>query len=248
MPGMWLTMGIIRYFTRRPAFRPTSVAVAAPGETAYTAIPDGSRRQSRCPPGHHELRVGIGIVGVVLHVRTAAQQRFHSCSSITVEVLGREGWEVGVLEQRHPSPGRLGAGDDDPRVGAQKLGLEQPVSQLMMADQRGLRSLDARAGEHAFLAWDQPGIEQQEIDRLTSLAELPERLPDTGRIVQIQLQRLEDLRLRLSREQFGRFSCTWQGAPGDDDLSAALCGEQAGCCMTDPGGRASDESDRMFHG
>jgi Transposase DDE domain group 1 len=45
--------------------------------------------------------------------------------------------------------------------------LEQPDSQLMMADQRGLRSLDARRSEHALLTWDQPCIEQQEIDRQT---------------------------------------------------------------------------------
>ena len=38
--------------------------------------------------------------------------------------------------------------------------MEQPDSQLMMADQRGLRSLDARRSEHALLTWDHPGIEQ----------------------------------------------------------------------------------------
>ncbi len=49
--------------------------------------------------------------------------------------------------------------------------MDQPDSQLMMADQRGLRSLNARRGEHALLGWDQSGIEQQEIDRPTSLDE-----------------------------------------------------------------------------
>ena len=40
MPGMWLTIGIIRYFTNRPAFRPTSVAVAAPasGTASWTKL------------------------------------------------------------------------------------------------------------------------------------------------------------------------------------------------------------------
>src|SRR6202007_2971974 len=46
MPGMRFTIGINRYFNARPALRTTLVSVAAPGETAYTAMPEGSRRAS----------------------------------------------------------------------------------------------------------------------------------------------------------------------------------------------------------
>src|SRR4051794_23460784 len=46
MPGMRFTIGIIRYFNNGPAFRATLVAFDAPGETAYTAMPEGSRRAS----------------------------------------------------------------------------------------------------------------------------------------------------------------------------------------------------------
>src|ERR1700752_4018193 len=46
MPGMRFTIGIIRYFTNGPAFRATLVAFDAPGDTAYTAMPEGSRRAS----------------------------------------------------------------------------------------------------------------------------------------------------------------------------------------------------------
>src|SRR5581483_5234761 len=46
MPGMRFTIGINRYLNTRPALRTTLVAVAAPGETAYTAMPEGSRRAS----------------------------------------------------------------------------------------------------------------------------------------------------------------------------------------------------------
>src|SRR6476660_1362446 len=46
MPGMRFTIGINRYFNNGPALRTTLVAVAPPGETAYTAMPDGSRRAS----------------------------------------------------------------------------------------------------------------------------------------------------------------------------------------------------------
>src|ERR1700728_4028616 len=46
MPGMRFTIGINRYFNKGPAFRTTLVAVAPPGETAYTAMPAGSRRAS----------------------------------------------------------------------------------------------------------------------------------------------------------------------------------------------------------
>jgi hypothetical protein len=43
--------------------------------------------------------------------------------------------------------------------------MEQSDSQSMMTAQRGLSGLDARRSEHAFLTWDHPGIEQEEIDR-----------------------------------------------------------------------------------
>src|ERR1700743_1925754 len=46
MPGTRFTIGIIRYFTSRPAFRATLVSFDAPGETAYTAMPEGRRRAS----------------------------------------------------------------------------------------------------------------------------------------------------------------------------------------------------------
>src|ERR1700758_5101954 len=44
MPGMWLTIGMNKYLNAGPALRTTLVSVAAPGETAYTAMPEGSRR------------------------------------------------------------------------------------------------------------------------------------------------------------------------------------------------------------
>ena len=96
----------------------------------------------------------------------------------------------------------------------------------MMADQRGLRSLDARRSEHARLARDHPGIEQQEIDRPTSLDQRGERGLNAGRRVQIQLQRREDLSFGLSRELSGRFLDPSQAAPGDDDLAPALFGKR----------------------
>src|SRR5579872_4665161 len=46
MPGIRFTMGINRYFNNGLALRTTLVAVAPPGETAYTAMPAGSRRAS----------------------------------------------------------------------------------------------------------------------------------------------------------------------------------------------------------
>src|SRR5438445_12854622 len=44
MPGMRFTIGMNRCFNAQPALRTTLVAVAPPGETAYTALPEGSRR------------------------------------------------------------------------------------------------------------------------------------------------------------------------------------------------------------
>src|SRR5271155_2453874 len=46
MPGMRFTIGINRYLNAGPALRTTLVSVAPPGETAYTARPEGSGRAS----------------------------------------------------------------------------------------------------------------------------------------------------------------------------------------------------------
>ena len=163
-------------------------------------------------------------------------------------VFSREGWHVGVAEKGHAPSGRFRAGDNDPRVGAQQVGAEQPDSQLMMADQRGLRSLDPQGGEHARLKGDHPCIEQQEIDRPTSLDEFGEAGRNAGRLVQIQFQRREDLSFGLTRELSGRFLDPRQAAPGDDDLAPTFSGKSASRRITEPGGGAGDERERMFHG
>src|ERR1700756_4489406 len=46
MPGMRFTIGIIRCLNAQPALRVTLVEVEPPGDTAYTAMPEGSRRAS----------------------------------------------------------------------------------------------------------------------------------------------------------------------------------------------------------
>ena len=108
-------------------------------------------RQRRDPPSDDELRVGIRIVGHVLHVRPVANQGFNSGGFVAPAVLGREGRQVGVFEHGYAPAGRFRPGDNNPRVGAKKVGIEQPDSQLVMADERGLRCLDARRSEHALL-------------------------------------------------------------------------------------------------
>ena len=95
---------------------------------------------------------------------------------------------------------------------------------------------------------DQPGIEQQEIDLLTSFDQLGDSGLNAGRRVQIEFQRREDLFLGLSRELSSRLLDRGQPAPGDDDLTVALRGEQAGCRITEPGRSAGDERERIFHG
>jgi len=44
MPGMSLISGTISHFKAGPAFRSPLVSGVLPGETAYTAMPLGSRR------------------------------------------------------------------------------------------------------------------------------------------------------------------------------------------------------------
>src|ERR1700751_3278099 len=46
MPGMRFPVGINRYFNNGEAFSTTLVGVAPPGDTAYTAMPEGNRRAS----------------------------------------------------------------------------------------------------------------------------------------------------------------------------------------------------------
>src|SRR5579872_3271165 len=85
--------------------------------------------------------------------------RFNSGGSVTLVTTGREGWQVGVFEHGYAPSGRLCTCDNDPRVGAQQVGIEQPNRQLMMPDERGLRRLDTRRGESALLKGNQPCIE-----------------------------------------------------------------------------------------
>ncbi len=118
------------------------------------------------------------------------------------------------------------AGDHNPHLGAQRVGANQPDSQLMMANERGLSRLDAGRSKRAFLASDHSCNEQQEIDRLTLLDQASEGGLNAGRRVQIQLQGSEVLRPVLSRELSGRFLDLRQTAPSDDDLVVALYGEQ----------------------
>src|SRR5260370_1896955 len=46
MPGMRFAIGINSNFKAQPALRTTLVSVAAPGDTAHPAMPEGSRRAS----------------------------------------------------------------------------------------------------------------------------------------------------------------------------------------------------------
>ena len=55
------------------------------------------------------------------------------------------------------------------------------------------------------------------------------------------------LGIGLSRELCGCFMHSGQAAGGDDDLAAALGGDNARCPITEPGGRAGDESERMSY-
>jgi hypothetical protein len=111
----------------------------------------------------------------------------HRLNPIAVVLSGCKGTHVGVAEHRYVPSGWFRAGDNDARVGAEKVGAEQSDDQLMMADQRGLSRLDARLSEHALLTSDHPGIEPKEIDLPTSLDELGEGGLNAGRRVQIQL-------------------------------------------------------------
>ena len=66
---------------------------------------------------------------------------------------------------------------------------------------------------------------------------------NAGRLVQVQLQRREDLLFGLGRELSDRFLGPRQAAPGNGDLAPALSGKSAGCRITEPGGGAGDERD-----
>ncbi len=97
MPGMWFTIGINRYFNNGPALRTTLVAVRPTGRDSVHGHAGGVTGGASAPdpPSDNELRVGIRIVGHILHVRPVANQGFHSGGSVTPVVFGREGWQVG---------------------------------------------------------------------------------------------------------------------------------------------------------
>ena len=158
-------------------------------------------------------------------------------------VFGRERGQVGVFEHGHAASGRLRAGNDNPRVGTQQVGIEQPNSQFMMTDERSLRCLDARRGNLALFEGNQPSIEQQEIDRPTSFDQLSNRGPGAGGRVQIKLQRSEHPFFGFRREPLGRFLGLGQAATRYRDLLPSPVGEQAGCGITEPRRGAGDESD-----
>src|SRR5581483_9948390 len=128
MPGTRFTIGINRYFNNGPAFRTALVEVAAPGETAYTAMSEGSRRASAAT---HQATMSFASAYALLG------------TYFTFGPLRSECVHVGVLEHGYAPSGRFRAGNNNPCVGADQVGAEQSDSQLMMADERGLRSLDA---------------------------------------------------------------------------------------------------------
>ena len=84
--------------------------------------------------------------------------------------------------------------------------MEQSDSQLMMADRRGLRSLDARRSERAPSYLGPPSaLGSSRPDPPTSLDQLGERGLNAGRRVRVQLQRREDRSFGLTRELSRRF-------------------------------------------
>src|ERR1700760_1261586 len=131
---MRFTIGINRYFNNGPAFRTTLVLVAPPGDTAYTAMPEGSRRASAAT---HQAMMSFASAYArwgTYFTFGPLRSRASTGGSVTLVVFGREGRHVGEAEQGHVPSGRFRAGDNNPRVGAQQVGAEQTDRQLMRAD------------------------------------------------------------------------------------------------------------------
>jgi hypothetical protein len=59
--------------------------------------------------------------------------------------LAAKAGQIGVFEHGYAPSGTLRAGDNNSRVGAQQVGAEQPDSQLMMTNERGLSRLTSSA-------------------------------------------------------------------------------------------------------
>jgi len=117
---------------------------------------------------------------------------------------------------------------------------------LIVPDQRGLRGLHPSSGENARFAGNHPGIEQEEVDRSTSLGQLGEGGLHVRLLFQLQLQGGEYLPPGLGCEMSGGFLHPSEAAPSDDDFGVAVDGEQTGRRKSEAGGGTGDEGDRML--
>ena len=84
MPGIRFTIGMKRYLNNGLALRTTWVAVAPPEETAYTAVPEGSRHASAAV--HQEMMSFASayvLLGTYFTYDPLRIRAFHSCGSVT---------------------------------------------------------------------------------------------------------------------------------------------------------------------
>src|SRR5271156_2429526 len=117
MPGMRFTIGINKYFNTGPAFRTTLVSVAPPGETAYTAMPEGSRRASAAV---HQAMMSFASAyarfGTYFTFGPVRSRASTAAVRSPLVVFCRKGWYVGVAEQGYAPSSRFRAGNNNPRV------------------------------------------------------------------------------------------------------------------------------------
>src|ERR1700761_5362403 len=121
MPGMRFTIGINRYFNNGLALRTTLVAVAPPGETAYTAMPEGSRRASAAV---HQAMMSFASAYVLLGTYFKFGPLRIRASTAAVRLpwwyLAANSGRSVYLNMGTPPRGGFRTCDNDPSVGTQQ--------------------------------------------------------------------------------------------------------------------------------
>ncbi len=86
--GLSLGSGIISHFRAGPAFRTALVSGALPGETAYTAMPEGSRRASAA--AHQPMMIPLmKLIPGMSHTPETAARRYLQASEFGTDVSGQ---------------------------------------------------------------------------------------------------------------------------------------------------------------
>src|SRR5260370_11542678 len=131
MPGMRFTIGINRYFNAGPAFRTTLVSVAPPGETAYTAMPEGSRRASAAT--HQAIMSFASAYALLGTYLTFGPLRIRASTAAVFsppQYFAAKAGRAGYLKIGTPPPAGSPPARKNPALGLRRVARGKPTTNL----------------------------------------------------------------------------------------------------------------------